>query len=231
MAIKYWDYILGDDTTGDGSASKPFKTLNTASTNAGANGEVRCAGRPLITLPNALWTQDSNKVQFEAAHNLSVGNFIRCDANDMYPSFRVASIAGNEVTLAKTWYGETGTYATYKIDVFPLNEAQTLAYDGQLLSFGWRLSDESRPSDYISAFSRNVSAIIFNPGRNNWIIDTGNRLIFFGNGLSGDIFVGTTTTSGQANVNGILEIADVTSGSCITTTTTSYVYYKNIVKC
>ena len=46
MAIKYCDYINGNDSTGDGSAGNPYKTITKASTGLTGGDEVRVAKSP-----------------------------------------------------------------------------------------------------------------------------------------------------------------------------------------
>lgn len=41
MSIKYCDYINGNDSTGDGSAGNPYKTITQASTGLAGGDEVR----------------------------------------------------------------------------------------------------------------------------------------------------------------------------------------------
>ena len=43
MTIVYWDFLNGNDSTGDGSAGNPYKTLSKASTGLSGGDEVRCA--------------------------------------------------------------------------------------------------------------------------------------------------------------------------------------------
>ena len=49
MAIVYCDFASGNDTTGDGSASNPYKTITKASTGLSGDDEVRCAKSPAPT--------------------------------------------------------------------------------------------------------------------------------------------------------------------------------------
>jgi len=43
MTIVYWDFLNGNDTTGNGSAGNPYKTIYKASTGLSGDDEVRCA--------------------------------------------------------------------------------------------------------------------------------------------------------------------------------------------
>lgn len=151
MPVKYWDYANGNDTTGDGTSSNPYKTLYKASLEAGEGGEVRCAGQALVDLGNATWTQGSSTVVFQTPPALAAGDYIRPNIPN-HPSYRVASVAGNNVTLAWTYKGTSGSYATYKIPLYVLTEKQITGAENQVFTFGWRLSDESQPANYVSAF-------------------------------------------------------------------------------
>ena len=154
MPIAYWDYANGNDTTGDGSAGNPYKTLNKASTAAGVGGEVRCAGRPLIDLGTATWTQNSTTVTFSSPPGLLLGDLIRPspEAVPNCPAYRVQSCLGTTVTLLYPYRGSSTTCTTHKIPTYTLTSGQTTANQQQLYTFGWRLSDETQPSDYVSAF-------------------------------------------------------------------------------
>ncbi|MCX7598980.1 MAG: hypothetical protein N2512_08965 [Armatimonadetes bacterium] len=151
MPTKYWDYANGNDTTGNGSPSNPYKTLYKASLEAGVGSEVRCAGQPLVSLGTATWTQGSTTVTFQSAPPLSVGDYIRPNLSDC-PAYRVSGVTGTTVTLAWAWRGPSGSYTTSKIPLYVLSEKQITGADNQAFTFGWRLSDESQPADYVSAF-------------------------------------------------------------------------------
>lgn len=149
--VKYWDYANGNDTTGDGSAANPYKTLNKASTAAGVGGEVRAAGQAIVNVGPAQWTQDSTTVTFDTAPNLSAGDFIRPEVTEC-PAYRVLSVSGTTVTLARVYRYPTVYCNTHKIPYYVLSGTQSTAAADQTFTFGWRLSDETQPDNYVSAF-------------------------------------------------------------------------------
>jgi len=158
MAVKYWDYANGSDTTGDGSAGNPYKTLDKASAEAGAGGEVRCAGQALVDLGTATWTQDSTTVTFNSAPSLSAGDWIRPAGVTDCPAYRVASVAGTTVTLSWAYRGASATCTTHKIPLVTLTAGLNVAANAQIFTFGWRLSDETQPDGYVSAFLGNIGS-------------------------------------------------------------------------
>ena len=64
MAIVYCDWAAGNDTTGDGSAGNPYKTITKASTGLTGGDEVRVAKGPARTAITAslTWTKGSRTV-------------------------------------------------------------------------------------------------------------------------------------------------------------------------
>ncbi len=204
MAIAYYDPTSGDDTSGTGSATAPYKTLNKASTAAGTGGEVRCLGKQLVPLGNAQWTNGSTAVVFagvDLTGTLGAGTYIRPTPSSLNaatcPAYRVTSSTysgGNTTaTLTRTFRGPSGTVAAEKI---PLHTAlaahETTAAAEQTLSFGWK-SDETQPADYVSAFCG--AYYILSLGHGKITVCAEGRLFRLDDGTGYGSIVGSTATN------------------------------------
>jgi len=80
--IKYCDYTSGDDSTGDGSYSSPYKTITKASTGLTGGDEVRCAKSPDDTALTGTiaFTQGSTSIVGTSTlftSELAIGDFIK----------------------------------------------------------------------------------------------------------------------------------------------------------
>lgn len=160
MAIKYCDYAAGNDTTGDGTAGNPYKTIDKASTGATGGDEVRCAKS---AAPSAIggggnwqWTDGSTSVVIAGDYSTDVAakDFITKNVGTDCP-WEVSSIAyagGNTtITLVATYSGTTEAVATYKLGVTDTGTAaatgtnvQSILASGTaaarlMISGGWNL--------------------------------------------------------------------------------------------
>ena len=72
MTIVYCDYLAGNDTSGDGSASNPYKTITTASLYAtGYGNEVRAAKSPAHTVLSGTVTFTNNSDTAATSEDIS----------------------------------------------------------------------------------------------------------------------------------------------------------------
>lgn len=160
MTIVYTDYANGNDTTGDGSASNPWKTWSKAATGRAAGDEVREAKSPdPSALPGTLtFTDGSNTVAtlLDLRSVLSVGDFIGLNiAGETW--WRISGIIATEISLSFPYTGVGGTAVDgYKLNFvllpYPgsaLGSVQSFAPSGTAtshikLSGGWDLSSETQ---------------------------------------------------------------------------------------
>lgn len=156
MAIKYVDLASGNDSTGDGTAGAPYKTVNKGVTEAGSGGEVRVAGAAVVSIGNAAWTYGSTSVTVtgsDVTGTAAAGSYIRPKpaALALCPMYRVESSSYADgvttITLSVTFRGASGTYASQRIPMVTLTEEETIGTAGRTVSFGWNLSTETQPVD------------------------------------------------------------------------------------
>lgn len=73
MANVYWDYVNGNDSTGDGSSGNPYKTLDVATTGALPGDQIRCAKSPdPVSLGNVTFTNKSKVLTLASAATLLI---------------------------------------------------------------------------------------------------------------------------------------------------------------
>lgn len=156
MAIKYVDLASGNDSTGDGTAGAPYKTIAKGVTEAGSGGEVRVAGAAVASIGNAAWTYGSTSVTVtgsDVTGTAAAGSYIRPKpaALALCPMYRVESSSYADgvttITLSATFRGASGTYASQRIPMTTLTAEETVASADRTLSFGWNLSTETQPVD------------------------------------------------------------------------------------
>ena len=110
MTIVYCDWATGDDTTGDGSAGNPYKTITKASTGLTGGDEVRVAKSPDPTnLTGTLsFTNGSTAVTGSGTAfttELAIGDFIK--GGDGYWWEVVTITSDTAATLYKKYSGTT----------------------------------------------------------------------------------------------------------------------------
>lgn len=160
MSVVYCDYINGDDTTGDGSAGNPYKTIQTACNAIGNNigGEIRCAKSPDPTqLPGTLtWTDGSDTINTseDLTGVLSAKDFI--GKNVVGETWwEVLSVTATDITLSTTYSGTSEEVVSYKLGTTDTGEAgndeqvQLVTVSGAsgnwlVISGGWDLSSETQ---------------------------------------------------------------------------------------
>jgi len=143
MAVKYCDYASGSDTTGDGSAGNPYKTIDKASTGLTGGDEVRCAKSAAPTqiggTGNWQWTDGGTTVTISGDYSTAVAakDFIGKNvANTTWWEVSSVAYAGGTttITLVATYSGTTEAVATYKLGVTDTGAAAALGTNVQLVS-------------------------------------------------------------------------------------------------
>jgi len=143
--IKYCDYTSGDDSTGDGSYSSPYKTITKASTGLTGGDEVRCAKSPDDTALTGTiaFTQGSTSIVGTSTlftSELAIGDFVKGGDGEYYEVITIASdtsatlykkypsTTASSVSSYKMGYTSTGArrrvHRRYKL--FPLLEVRRL---------------------------------------------------------------------------------------------------------
>lgn len=119
MAINYCDFLLGDDTTGDGTSGNPYKTITKASTGLGASDEVRCAKSVDPTLLSEVLTFTFGSLTISTAGDLtgelSVGDFIGKGTDEYW--YEIDSINTTTITLKYKYAGTSETVSGYKLNL------------------------------------------------------------------------------------------------------------------
>ena len=160
MTIVYWDFLSGNDTTGDGSAGNPYKTLSKATTGLTGGNEVRCAKSPdpASLGCNLTFTDGSTSVATasDLTPVLAAYDFVSLNtAGETW--WEIASINSTTITLVVAYRGTGGTGNGYKrgitgsiagvtvADGSSTTAVHTISASGTSsatlkLSFGWNLS-------------------------------------------------------------------------------------------
>jgi hypothetical protein len=156
MAVKYVDLASGNDSTGDGTAGAPYKTIAKGVTEAGSGGEVRVAGQAVVSIGNAAWTYGSTSVTVtgsDVTGTAAAGSYIRPKpaALALCPMYRVESSSYADgvttITLSVTFRGASGTYASQRIPMTTLTAQEEITTAGRTVNFGWNLTTEAQPVD------------------------------------------------------------------------------------
>jgi len=163
MTIKYCDYANGNDTTGDGSRTNPYKTITRASEGLTGGDEVRCAksAAPSALSGTLTWTNGSATVatSVDLTGVLAAKDFIRkttLNAADYDVWWEISSITSTTITLASKFRGYSDTTTGLKLGVTDTGGAaattthvQEISASGSSVSSklkisgGWDLSLES----------------------------------------------------------------------------------------
>ena len=106
MATYHTDYLLGNDTTGNGSAALPWKTITRAYTSAVSDDIIKVAGSTISDVPGLILTPTNNTGTFTSNISptglISIGDVISLThpqfGADKY-FFNVFNIVGNTITL------------------------------------------------------------------------------------------------------------------------------------
>jgi len=157
----------GDDSTGDGSASKPYKTIQKASTGLTGDDEVRCAKSPAPTaLSGTLtFTDGSTSVatSVDLTGVLAAKDFVSLNSTGEHSGetwWEISSITSTTITLTTKYSGTGGTGTGYKLGVTDTDAAAASSTvvqqisasgsSGHLLkvSGGWNLSGTPTQDGY-----------------------------------------------------------------------------------
>ena len=155
VTINYCSYAAGNDTTGDGSAGNPYKTIDKASTGLVGGDEVRCAksADPSSLGGNLTFTDGSTSVatSVDMTALLAAKDFVGLNtAGETW--WEISSITSTTITLTSKYSGTGGTGAGYKLGVTDTGTAaasttviQQVSASGSAgslikISGGWNLS-------------------------------------------------------------------------------------------
>jgi len=109
MANVYCDFTSGDDTTGDGTAGNPYKTIDQASIGLGAGDEVRCAkaSDPTTLSGTLTFTNNTNTITTtsDLQGEISAGDMIGKGTDEYW--YKVDSVTSDTITLTRTYYAGT----------------------------------------------------------------------------------------------------------------------------
>ena len=167
MTIVYCDYTNGDDTTGDGSAGNPYKTIDKASTGLTGDDEVRCAKSPAPTALSGTLTFTDGSTSVATSSDLT-GVLAAKDFVSLNPTgdhsgetwWEISSITSTTITLTTKYSGTGGTGTGYKLGVTDTGAAAASSTvvqqisasgsSGHLLkvSGGWNLSGTPAQDGY-----------------------------------------------------------------------------------
>lgn len=152
--INYCDFAAGDDSTGDGTAGNPYKTIDKASTGLIGGGEVRCAksAAPSAMSGTMTFTDGSTSVATseDLTGSLAAKDYVGLNtAGETW--WEISSITSTTITLVKAYSGTGGTGTGYKLGVTDTGDcsaysaAQNVSASGSFgnrikISGGWNLS-------------------------------------------------------------------------------------------
>jgi len=155
MAIVYYDMVNGNNTSGNGTYSLPYKTLTKAVTGLTGGDEVRCALTTPTTLSGTLtFTNGSVNVttSVDLTSEVQTGDAIRHPAtNEAW--WAVASVDAAKIVLNGQYWGTDGSGKTgsrMRTAAVTITADETVAVSGVSatnrlkISGGWNLSTQSR---------------------------------------------------------------------------------------
>lgn len=165
-AAYYFDLASGNDTTGDGSAGSPWKTIDKCTTLRSAGDECRGAKSTITTLDGTLtFTNGSTSVATSADLTavVSAGDLVGKNSG-LEGWWHVASLNSTTITLTYQYWGLSGSGSAvtgYKITPITASEQYDVASSGSAgntikVSGGWNLSNETQEG--ITAFSSSYNA-------------------------------------------------------------------------
>ncbi len=167
MTIVYCDYTNGDDDTGDGSASNPYKTITKASTGLSGVDEVRCAKSVAPTALDGTLTFTDGSTSVATSSDLT-GVLAAKDFVSLNPTgdhsgetwWEISSLTSTTITLTSKYSGTGGTGTGYKLGVTDtgaaagyttvVQEVSASGSSGHLIkiSGGWNLSGTPTQDGY-----------------------------------------------------------------------------------
>jgi hypothetical protein len=164
----YFNLASGNDTTGDGSAGNPWKTIDKCTTTRSAGDECRGAKTAITTLAGTLtFTNGSTSVGTSADLTavVAAGDFVSKNSG-LEGWHRVASLNSTVITLSFQYWGLTGSGSAvtgYKVTPVAASEELDLNSSGTstspiLVSGGWDLTGPTQ--DGITAVSYTATNLI-----------------------------------------------------------------------
>ena len=148
--INYCDYTNGNDSTGDGSAGNPYKTIDKASTGLTGGDEVRCAksAAPSALNGTLAWVDGSASITTSADLTavLATKDFVGKDtAGETW--WEISSLTSTIITLAVIYRGTTATMASKKLGITDTGTApSSSAYIQQVLASGASIASRLKTS-------------------------------------------------------------------------------------
>jgi len=221
MAIVYCDWATGSDTTGDGSAGNPYKTITKASTGLTGGDEVRVAKSPDPTAltGTTAWTLNGTTVTGADTlftSELAIGDFISAPDGNWYEVITITS--DTAATLFKVYPSATQSgYSSKKLGVTDTGAAaawntvvQEVKSSGTgsanlIISGGWDLSTQQQTGQTYfrqmhTTFSTRTGFGLYVYAIFNTLISRLHFLrydcgIYYNNGSSNNIFISPTCNS------------------------------------
>lgn len=152
MTIIYVDFVSGNDTTGDGTYSLPYKTLGKADDGLTGGDEIRVAGCTMTTLSGTLtWVSGSKNVTTSVDQTSAVAAGDVVGKNDATGGWWVVdSVDAAKIVLEQTYYGTDEATTGYKMTPVSPGASNTCATSGSStssrlkVSGGWNLSTQTR---------------------------------------------------------------------------------------
>jgi hypothetical protein len=159
MTTIYADYANGDDDSGDGTYSLPYKTIDKATTGLTGGDQVRCAVTPQTQLSGTLtFTNGSKTVNTttDLSGVVSISDIIHhMTTGEAW--WLVDSVQTDSITLKHVYWGTAGSGKTgYKITPIVQSGKQTVMASGSnsasllKVSGGWQLDNQTQTG--ITAF-------------------------------------------------------------------------------
>ena len=221
MAIVYCSWATGSDTTGDGSAGNPYKTITKASTGLTGGDEVRVAKSPDPTAltGTTAWTLNGTTVTGADTlftSELAIGDFISAPDGNWYEVITITS--DTAATLFKVYPSATQSgYSSKKLGVTDTGAAaawntvvQEVKSSGTgsanlIISGGWDLSTQQQTGQTYfrqmhTTFSTRTGFGLYVYAIFNTLISRLHFLrydcgIYYNNGSSNNIFISPTCNS------------------------------------
>jgi hypothetical protein len=187
MAIKYCDYVSGNDSTGDGTYSSPYKTIPKAVTGLTGGDSVRCAktSDPVDLTGNLTWTYNSRVVT--TASDLT-------GTIDPKKAGQVILANLNGADAATTYTAETGQIATFygnaKLSTTDPKLGSASAYfdgSGDYISFPQHIDQAMNQYDFTIDFWAKVTTpgttqsfcAAYQDGNNYWTVYLSSNKVSF----------------------------------------------------
>ena len=150
----YFDLASGNDSTGDGSAGNPWKTIDKCTTSRSAGDECRGALTAITTLDGTLtFTNGSTTVNTSSDLTavVAAGDLVGKNSG-LEGWWRVASRDATTITLAYQYWGLSGSGSAvtgYKITPVAASEEQDVNSSGSSSAYlkvsgGWNLSNTTQ---------------------------------------------------------------------------------------